>query len=398
MSGGSKRPVRICYVIGSLERCGTSVHLLGFLRHLDRTRWDPWVVGLGEPGAIGEAIRKLGVEVDQYNLRTVYSREALRIVSELSGKIRRSRTRIVQSYLFIDNIIATLAGRLGGARAIITGRRTVDDWESARHIRLYRLTNRWVQSIAVVSSEVAESVRRLEGAAPERIRLIRNAQSRETLLARSDPAEDALLNELDSTLDGGFVFGSVGNIRPIKGHDVLVHAFRRVVARHPDAHLVLVGGIYPGPPHIEQLIEELGLSHSIHLVGYRANVAGFVERFSAFVLPSLAEGMSNALLEALLMGKPAIATTFGLPKTAEGRDVVLGVEPGDPDALAAAMESMIEDAALRRRLSEAALEYAAGMDEGQMVRQYEALYEELLASPARGAIEPAGGKQRTGQV
>ena len=381
---GERAPVRVCYLIGSLDRCGTAIHLLAFLRHLDRTKYQPWVVGLSEPGPVGDAIRKLGIEVRQFSLRRVYSAESVRLIFRLATEIRRSRTQIVQSYLFTDNLIGPLAARWGGAAAVITGRRTVDEWESRRHLLLYRLSNPLVDRIVAVSTQVAESVYKREHVAKDKVKVIRNAQSRETLNLRADPADDAMLRELDERCAGGFVFGTVGNVRPIKGPDVLIRAFEIVVKKHPSCHLVFVGSIYPGPPEIEQMIVTRGLTDSVHLVGMRSNVAAFVERFSAFVLPSLAEGMSNALLEALLMGKPSIASRFGLPKDGDGREMVLGVPPGDVEALAVAMERVLEDKELRDSLAQNALEYAGTtMNEGQMAAAYQDLYEEVLSPRLR---------------
>jgi glycosyltransferase involved in cell wall biosynthesis len=181
----------------------------------------------------------------------------------------------------------------------------------------------------------------------------------------------------------------VGNIRPIKGHDILVRAFKPVAAAHPDSHLVIVGD-GPGRSGVEALVRECGLERSVHLAGLRTNVAAFLEAFDVFVLPSRAEGMSNALLEALLLGKPSIATRFGLPRDAAGRDVVLPVEPESVEALSAAMLRARTDASLREDLRRRARDYAAtALDVKRMAREYEALYWAL----ARGG-DAAGGRRR----
>lgn len=374
----AEEPVRICYLIGSLMRCGTAIHLLAVLRNLDRRRFTPWVVGLAENGEIADDIAALGIEVHQLDLHSIYEPRTMRSLARLASRIRRTRTAIVQSYLFFDNVVGVVAGRAGGARAIITGRRTVDDWESPRHRRIYSLTNPFVDRIVAVSDEVAASVRRLERVDPRKIRLIRNSQSRATLQARSDASEDVALAALKERTRGGFVFGTVGNVRPIKGHDLLVRAFALIRARHPEAHLVIVGsGPFLG--EVRRLAEDLGVAAAVHLEGRRANIFGYLESFDAFVLPSRAEGMSNALLEALLLEKPAISTRFGLPVAADGTEVVLGADPENTAELAGAMERVLVDGDLRARLSRAARAYVeAVMDETGMVRAYEALYEELL--------------------
>lgn len=384
-----KRPaegaaVPVCYVIGTLEWCGTSVHLLAFLRELDRSRFDPWVVCLVDPGPAADAIRALGIRVDAYALRSGYSLEALSALARLAREIRRTRTRIVQGYLFLDNLYATFAGRAGGASAVITGRRTVDEWEKPHRRKAYRLTNRLVSRIAVVSDEVEASVLKWERPPEGKVRLIRNALSRDLLFARTDPADAAALDELEGRVAGGFLFGTVGNSRPIKGHDVLVEAFAPVAADYPDTHLVIVGD-GPSRPDLERRIRALDLEGRVYLAGSRTNVAAFLERLDVFVLPSRAEGMSNALLEAMMLGKPSIATPFGLPKDAGGRAAVYPVEAGDPEALGRAMLALRGDAALREDLAGRASAFASTvMDVRRMAREYEALYDTLL----RRAVKP----------
>lgn len=363
-------------MIGSLRPCGTAVHLLSVLRNLDRDQCEPWVICLCEPGPIGDAIREMGIEVDEYNLESIYSWRTYRAILRIAGKIRRKRIDIVQTYLFFDNVIGPVAARLGGARFVITGRRTVDDWESERHRRIYRLTNGLADRIVACSKEVEESVKRLEKVPAGKLTMIENAQSRETLLSRSSPEDDTVLQELRRKVGGDFVFGTVGNTRPQKRHDVLVRAFHRVAKKHK-CHLVVVGS-GPTLPDIEALASQLGVSERVHLVGRRANVGGFLETFSVFVLPSRAEGMSNALLEALLLGKACMATRFGLPQTEDGEEVVLPLETDDEEGLAETMERVLTDTDLRETLSARALALSKSISEDRMAREYEALYRELL--------------------
>jgi len=366
--------VPVCYVIGSLHRCGTAVHLLSLLRNIDRSRFEPWVVSLVQRGPIADDIRSLGIEVVEYHISRVYRPSAVTTCLDLARRIRQSRTPIVQTYVFLDNVVGLIAGRLGGARAVIGGRRTVDEWESPRHRQIYRLLNGMVDRIVVVSAEVEQSVMRWEKLRAEKIALIPNAQSRATLDSRTDPEDQRFLAGLDERIRGGFVFGTVGNVRPIKGHDILVRAFARVRERHREAHLVIVGS-GGSLPQIEALVERLGLHESVHLAGRRTDVAAFLERMDVFVMPSRAEGMSNAMLEAMLLDLPVVATQFPDPES----DAVLRVAPEDDAALAEAMGRVMTDHGLRDRLRESARRYiAARCNEVEMARAYEALYDELV--------------------
>jgi glycosyltransferase involved in cell wall biosynthesis len=351
---------------------------MALLQHLDRERFDPWVACLVERGPVGDLLMADGVPVVYFDLSSMYSLRGLTTFLRLTGELRRSRTAVVQTYLFLDNVLGPPAARLAGVRAVATGRRTVDEFEGARHLRLYRMTNPMVDRIVVVSPEVHASVLKWERVAPSMITTIPNVLSEKILRARSDASEESILAELDRKVGGSFLFGTVGNIRPAKGHDFLVRAFHRVAQKFPDTHLAIVGD-GPSRSEIETMAKDLGVSDRVHLVGKRASVAAFVDRFSAFVLPSRVEGMSNALLEALLLRKPCIAIDIGLPRAPDGGHVALPIPPGDEAALMESMLRVRSDPAVARGLVARAAAFAdASHNPRSMAGQFEALYVELL--------------------
>jgi glycosyltransferase involved in cell wall biosynthesis len=141
---------------------------------------------------------------------------------------------------------------------------------------------------------------------------------------------------------------AVGRLTAQKGFDILIEAFARVAAKHPDWRLVIYGE-GPDRTKLETLRDALSLQGKVSLPGLTRNVETAFAEASLFVLPSRFEGYSNALLEALAAGLPVIATAA--PGGASG---ILGdgkygmlVPPGDALALASALEKMMSDSALR---------------------------------------------------
>ncbi len=118
-------------------------------------------------------------------------------------------------------------------------------------------------------------------------------------------ARDQILQEF-SIDKKSFTFGYVAKMRPKKGFDTLIHAFALLHHDFPNTHLLLVGD---GPlrPQIEHAIQKKGLSPHITLTGVRDGKI-MLAAMDVFVFPSLFEGMSNALLEAMAAGKPIIAS------------------------------------------------------------------------------------------
>lgn len=142
-----------------------------------------------------------------------------------------------------------------------------------------------------------------------------------------------------------------------KGQDVLVRAFARLQARHPDLHLVLAGRATETLPGLRALVDELGVADRVHIFENvpHARIPAFLERATVFCLPSRAEGGNPlAILEAGVFGLPVVACPVGgVPEMIEhGRHGIL-VQPEDEAALEYALGTLFDDDALRAQLGEA---------------------------------------------
>ena len=147
----------------------------------------------------------------------------------------------------------------------------------------------------------------------------------------------------------------VGRLVPRKGIEYLLEAWRDIVTGFPDARLLLLGD---GPLHqsLKANLGRLGIDGTARFAGRVDNVPEYLRAADLFVLPSLQEGLPNALLEAMASGAPIVATRIGgvVDIADDGVDALL-VTPGDPMGLAGAMGAMLGNNALRERLSAAAV-------------------------------------------
>ncbi|MEX2120776.1 MAG: glycosyltransferase family 4 protein [Pirellulales bacterium] len=170
-----------------------------------------------------------------------------------------------------------------------------------------------------------------------------------------------------------------GRLHEMKGLDHLLSAWPAVLARHPGARLWLVG---EGPfrPRLIEQIENLGLSTSVLLAGLYDDVEDFLLAADVFVLPSLEEGMSVALLEAMAAGLPVVASSIAAnaPLVEDGRHGRL-VPPGDSAALAAALAELLEQPDAAARLGSSARERVeARFSIARMVEAHLELFDRLL--------------------
>ena len=147
----------------------------------------------------------------------------------------------------------------------------------------------------------------------------------------------------------------VGDLIRAKGLHDLIRAFGRIAPRFPQLELVCAGG--RPPPEMTQLVAELALQQRVAFPGWLGpeRLRAELGRATVFALPSYAEGMPMALLEAMSWGLPVIATPVGgVPQVVEHGVNGLLVTPGDSDGLAAAVARLLSEPALRESLGAAA--------------------------------------------
>jgi glycosyltransferase involved in cell wall biosynthesis len=190
------------------------------------------------------------------------------------------------------------------------------------------------------------------------------------------------------TADAKTVLG-VGRQTEEKGFDILVIAWAKVVDRFPDAQLIIVGD-GPGLPALTTMVRELGIERSVCLEGRRDNVIEYLARAHLFVLPSRNEGMSNALLEAMSMGRACLASDIPANRAVltPGKDGLM-FRKEDPDDLAMQIMELFGHPHLMARLGREAREtITSRFGIGEKARMYADLYSRLFAGEAP-AVSPA---------
>lgn len=284
-----------------------------------------------------------GVEVLEIGKRAGHDPTAL---LRLARVLRRLRPTIVHSrnWATFDAVLAASLARVPRVVHGEHGRKITDpDGRNARHNRVRRLLAPLVDRFVTVSHDLnrwlVEDVR----IPADKVVTIVNGVDTARFAARDRTAARAELALAPDRL----VVGTVGRLDPVKDQAGLVHAFARVRAATPDAMLV-VAGDGPCGDDLRALVASLGLGDAVRLLGERSDVATVLASLDVFVLPSIAEGISNTVLEAMATGLPIVATRVGgTPELVEdGANGVL-VHRQDQAALAGAIRAYLEDPHLR---------------------------------------------------
>ena len=210
----------------------------------------------------------------------------------------------------------------------------------------------------------------------ERTRVIRYGVDAAEL--RKEQVHRAELRAELAISDDELLIGTVANLRATKGYPDLLVAAREVTRRVPNARFVSVGR---GP--LESALREeharLGLGPAFTFLGYRPDAVRVMSAFDVFCLPSRHEGLPIALMEALALGLPVVATNVGgvAELVTDGKDAVL-VPPAQPTRLADALVALATDPGRRAEMAEAARARSDTLDAPRAVREIEAVYAEVV--------------------
>ena len=396
-------PTKILFVIGTLDVGGTETQLVELATRLDRRLFQPIVCCLAGEGPLGARLRASGIAVHPLGFLGFRSSripgrivDASRLLIRLWRLIRRERPAILHGMLFWAYVLGTFVGRAAGVPIIVSSRRSLGLFKAdkPRYLFAERVADRFTDLFIANSEAVRADTLVREPVSASAIIVIHNGLD----LTRFDQAPDrALAAALD--VAGRPCAIVVSNFIRYKGHEYLLRAWRDVLHRFPSAVMMLVGdGLLR--PELEALVDELQIRPSVRFLGVRHDVPALLALADVYVHPSLQEGYSNALLEAMAAGKAVVATAVGgnVEAVSDGVDGLL-VPPQDAGALASAISRLLGDRASARRMGELARRSVHDRYEiGAMVRAYEGVYMELLTKRCdrgQGERAPAGPAHAT---
>jgi glycosyltransferase involved in cell wall biosynthesis len=349
--------LRVAHVTLGLDVGGQEKLLVEFARHADRDRFDLWFVSLSGRGRLAADIEAHG-----WPVTALEQPPGLRpgMVLTLARFFRAWRMEVVHTHDDKPLLYGAAAARLARVPRRIHTRHGRGYGVTRRQRALIGLAARLTDRFVCVSEDGARlSV--AEGVSSRRVATIWNG---------IDVARFAYAGP---SPDGPAV--TVARLSPEKDVETLVRA-AALVARDDPAFRLEVAGDGPCLPALRQVIAGLGLGERVRLLGEVRDVPGLLARASLFVLPSLSEGISLTLLEAMARGLPAVATRVGgTPEVVLDGQTGLLVPPADPAALARAILRVRRDPAAGRRLGvDGRQRVEAEFDVRRMVARYEALY------------------------
>jgi len=384
--------ISVMHVITRLTVGGSSENTVSMIEELERFGYaSTLVLGPESEGPTVEDARRRGCRIVELEglVREVSPARDVAAVLQLYRLFRRARPRIVHTHTSKAGFVGRFAAWLAGVPAVIHqphGHIFYGYWSrprTATFVALERIAAQWTDTlVALTPREIEENLERGIGRAaqyavvpsPVPTQALREAApSREAARARLGLAPDA------------YVVAGVGRFVPIKGFDLLVGALAELVARVPDAHVLLIGaGVERGA--LEAQAAALGVTARLHITGPVSDVIGLLPAADVLAAPSRNEGMGRVLVEAMALGLPVVGTRVGgIADVILDGECGLVVPPEDPGALAEALVELGLDVARRAKLGEGARPRAEAFSTPVAAGAMRALYDALVRSRRLGA-------------
>ncbi len=291
----------------------------------------------------------------------------------LRRAIAARRPEIVHAHDSHSLMPSAVAARLVRPRPAVIGHRRVDFPIRGHALSRWKY-GRGPDRLIAISRRVRD-VLLAEGVPAERIALIPSGIALETPPAPDGPA---LRARLDAP-GGAPVVLTIATLADYKDHPTLVAAAAALRPRDPMTRWAVcgAGGLLDG---IRDEVTRRGLAERLRYLGYVAGARGFLPEADVFCLSSRTEGLGTSVLDAMAAGVPVAATAGGgIPEMIEHEVTGLLAPVGDGAALAAAVDRLLDDPSLARRLAGAARERVRAFDAERMIDRTEALYRELAA-------------------
>lgn len=357
---------------------------------LQGEKFENFVCYLHRPNDLESDLTKAGVPVSSLEVRGRL--QSFKGVAQLRKLIQSLNIDLIHTNLYESDIIGGIVGRLTRRPVISTIANLCFErefmvnnpslnWvklESSRFVRLL-VAHTCNTHLVSVSQTVAESAQRRLKVSAQKNSVIHRALSQNRLDSPDEQHVRLLRNELELD-ESSPVLVNVGRLVPQKGQVYLVEAMSKVVEAFPKARLLIAGdGSLMSP--LTQLRDSLGLQEHITFLGQRDDIKELLEVADLFVFPSLFEGCPNALIEAMAMGKPCVASRIA-PNAEILADGVTGVmaTPKSSEALAKAIiELASSDRDTVRQMGQRARELSRErFTVGAAVEKLENVYQQVL--------------------
>lgn len=292
--------VNILHVIATLDIGGAEKQLVELVKRTDKKKFNPVVCCLTRGGALEEELKKTKIE---YLVLGKKFKLDFSATFKLIPILKQKNIHILHTWMFTSNFFGRIAGLFAHTPIMIASERGFDRWKNRFHLLIDWAFSHFTDKIICVSEGVKNFYNKQGGVPLYKLITIYNGIDTNSPLV-NEYKKKTLNLEKDS-----IVITNIGHLISYKGLKYLLHATSEIIKNFPKARL-LIAGEGPQKNELEKLAKKLNISDYVIFLGLRRDIKEILSITDIFVLPSLVEGLPNAIMEAMFGGKPVVATNI----------------------------------------------------------------------------------------
>ncbi len=363
---------KILYLTTTSQLSGAEKMLYELVKGVNKKKYEIMVCTIKDDldDQLLDKLRKLGIKTSCLGLNKKWK---IWKVFYLYKLIKKFKPDIIQSFLYFDNILARIFGKLAKVPIIISGQRNFEPYRS-------KMRNFWEKStinladLTISNSQAGKEILiSREKVTEDKVKVIYNGID-------SKEIDNSSNKDLDINIDkkNNHVLGFIGRLNKQKGLKYLIKALAKL--KQKNINLIIIGE-GPEKDNLKKLSKELEIEDNIYFVGHRNKAWQYLNNFDLFILPSLWEGMPNVVLEAMAKKLPIIATKVGgTPELIKNNKNGFLLEPANVEELIEKINYVLSlNSEEKERIGELARQTVEEkFSIKEMLSKYECLYTNLL--------------------
>ncbi len=365
------KPIKIAHLVNYLSPAGKEVGIVKLLNAIDSTRFAPVLI------VLEKVYDSLGLDLQKTRVIEIGKKEGndFSLIGQLKRLFRQEQIDIVHTHAWGTLVEGILSARLARVPVIIHGEHGTFHRDLKRRL-VQRLFFALSDQVLAVSGVLADDLSKTIGIKRSKIHTILNGVD----IKRFAPSAQKRAEHRSKLgfADDQVIIGTVGRPMKVKNHQLMIRALPDLIKENPLVHFVIVGDTpkYSLREELEELAKSLKVREHVHFLGFQTDIPGLLNAFDIFVLPSLSEGCSNVLQEAMATGLPIVASRVGgNPELIDHQQNGLLFTSNSVEELVNALRWMINNPEKAKQLGQKALHKARTMfSMEKMIKDYEDVY------------------------
>ncbi|APF17852.1 glycosyl transferase group 1 [Caldithrix abyssi DSM 13497] len=365
------KKIKVAHLINYLSPAGKEVGIVKLLNGLNPDVFAPVLI------VMGKVFDTMGLDVDKTKLLEIVKGEGndFSLIFKLKKIFKEEGLDIVHTHSWGTLVEGITAARLARVPIVIHGEHGSYHKDFKRKW-VQKIMFSWSDQVLSVSALLADDLSRTLGVKREKILPILNGVDTEKFKPQPEKRE-FYRKKLNVNADS-IIIGTIGRPMKVKNHQLMIKALARLKKKNRSVKFIIIGDTprYSLREELEKLARELRVLEDVLFLGYRDDIPGYLNAFDIFVLPSLSEGCSNVIQEAMATGLPIVASRVGgNPELIEHEREGLLFTSNSLEELVTAIQYLIENPQRAKQLGQNALKKARRQFAlPVMIKSYEELY------------------------